>query len=124
MSQERRTRRSADPMIALHYQLSQLKKEGSLDAIVLTDETGTVVAGAGSWPMCEELAAYAPIWSNESSLGETRVGDLRKEVDLRSVHIGGSQMIVCSRKVMAGGPLSGSQVMDLAEASVQRILAA
>ncbi len=123
-SNERRLRRSADPLIALHYQLTQLKKEGSLDAIVLTDQTGTVVAGAGSWPLCEELAAYAPIWSNEAPISESRVGDMRKEVDLRSVNIGGSEMIVCTRKGGNQGTRSSQEIMNLAEESVLRILAA
>ena len=58
---DRRRRRSSDPLVALHYQLSSARTRGDLDAIVVADPSGVVVAGAGSWPLCEELAAYAPL---------------------------------------------------------------
>ena len=58
--EERRTRRSLDPITALHYQLASLRRRAALDALVLVDDAGCLVAGAGAWPACEELAAYAP----------------------------------------------------------------
>lgn len=58
---ERRSRRSHDPLVALHYKLSATRREGALDALVVADADGLVVAGAGAWPLCEEIAAYAPI---------------------------------------------------------------
>jgi hypothetical protein len=75
---ERRRRRSSDPLVALHYQLSSARTAGDLDAIVVADPSGVVVAGAGSWPVCEELAAYAPLladgeWSSMSTSVSSRV---------------------------------------------------
>ena len=46
---ERRRRRSPDPLVALHYQLSSVRKDGALDTVVVADGSGVVVAGAGSW---------------------------------------------------------------------------
>ena len=58
---ERRTRRSDDPLVALHYKLAATRKDRGLDAIVVADADGLVIAGAGAWPLCEEVAAYAPM---------------------------------------------------------------
>lgn len=61
MSTERRRKRSDDPVTALHYQLAHTRAEAKLEALVLVDDAGCLVAGAGAWPTCEELAAYAPL---------------------------------------------------------------
>src|SRR5262245_44971287 len=63
---ERRRRRSDDPITALHYQLSSVRAEAQLAALVLIDEGGCLIAGAGAWPLCEELAAYAPLLARPS----------------------------------------------------------
>ena len=47
--EDRRRKRSDDPLVALHYQLAHARSEGRLDAIVVADDTGVVVAGAGAW---------------------------------------------------------------------------
>ena len=81
-AEDRRRRRSADPLVALHYQLSVTRSRGELDAIVVADASGVVVAGAGSWPVCEELAAYAPLlaegsWASMTDSVTSRVDSLR-----------------------------------------------
>ena len=100
---ERRHRRSSDPLVALHYQLSSARTAGDLDAIVVADPSGVVVAGAGSWPVCEELAAYAPLladgeWSSLSTQVSSRVEALRREVDVRTVSIAGQDVLLCTRQ--------------------------
>ena len=70
--EERRKQRSTDPLVALHYQLAQSKTRSSVEAIVLADPSGVVVAGAGSWVVCEELAAYAPLFSQGQGAGQSR----------------------------------------------------
>ncbi|MBX3230111.1 MAG: hypothetical protein KIT84_25240 [Labilithrix sp.] len=100
---ERRRRRSSDPLVALHYQLSSVRSAGDLDAIVVADPSGVVVAGAGSWPVCEELAAYAPLladgeWSSLSTTVSSRVEALRHEVDVRTVSIAGQDVLLCTRQ--------------------------
>ena len=97
---ERRKRRSSDPLIALHYQLTVARTESELEAIVVADDAGLVVAGAGSWAACEELAAYAPLLEADpvdlSSQVSSRVVDLRREVDVLRVDVGGTSVIVCA----------------------------
>lgn len=108
MTQEdRRHRRSADPLIALHYQLSSTRARGELDAIVVADASGVVVAGAGSWPVCEELAAYAPLladgsWALMSDSVSSRVESLRKDVEIRAISVGGQEVLLCARRQRKG----------------------
>jgi len=61
---------------------------------VVADASGVVVAGAGSWPVCEELAAYAPLlaegsWASMTDSVTSRVDSLRRDVEVRSLMIGG-----------------------------------
>jgi hypothetical protein len=122
---DRRRKRSEDPLVALHYQLSHTRSEGRLDAIVVADDAGLVVAGAGAWAVCEELAAYAPllaqgVWSEPGSTergGASRVSELRTEVDVQAVDVEGQTVLLCAR----GGRLRGS-AMERAAIGVARIL--
>jgi hypothetical protein len=102
-SDERRRRRSTDPLVALHYQLSTTRTRGELDAIVIADASGVVVAGAGSWPVCEELAAYAPLlaegaWGSMTDQVSSRVDDLRNQVEVRTLVVGGQEVLLCARR--------------------------
>jgi hypothetical protein len=131
---DRRLRRSADPLVALHYQLSSARARGDLDAIVVADPSGVVVAGAGSWPVCEELAAYAPLladgaWApSMSSQVSSRVESLRHEVDIRLVLVGDQEVLLCSRKRARTEGIEQSEAADasIADAArgVSRILTA
>ncbi len=104
MTQEdRRRRRSSDPLVALHYQLSSTRARGELDAIVVADASGVVVAGSGSWPVCEELAAYAPLladgaWAQMSDNVSSRVDALRKDVEVRAISVAGQEVLLCARR--------------------------
>jgi hypothetical protein len=123
--EDRRRKRSQDPLVALHYQLSHARSEGRLDAIVVADDAGIVVAGVGSWAVCEELAAYAPllaqgVWSepgSRNSGGTLRMTELRTEVDVQAVDVEGQTVLLCAR----GGRLRG-KTMERAAVGVARIL--
>lgn len=127
-SEERRRRRSADPLVALHYQLTSTRARGELDAIVVADASGVVVAGSGSWPVCEELAAYAPLladggWASMSSSVSSRVESLRKDVEVRSLLIGGQEVLLCARRGRRGEAGEAvSRDLDQAIDGVTRIL--
>jgi hypothetical protein len=130
MTQEdRRRRRSSDPLVALHYQLSSTRARGELDAIVVADVSGVVVAGAGSWPVCEELAAYAPLladgsWAQMSDNVSSRVESLRKDVEIRSISVGGQDVLLCARRQRRGAdPGEGvSRDLDQITVGITRIL--
>lgn len=131
--QDRRQRRSSDPLVALHYQLTSTRSRGELDAIVVADPSGVVVAGAGSWPVCEELAAYAPLladgaWVDVSANVGSRIDDLRRDVEVRALSIAGQDILLCARRHKRTG---AREVADAVErdiaataAGVTRILAA
>lgn len=123
--EDRRKRRSSDPLIALHYQLAHLRQESQLDAIVVADDAGLVVAAAGAWAACEELAAYAPLlardrWSEPDSRGvgaASRVAEIRAHVDIQSVAVEGQTVLVCAR-----GGTRRPAMLDRAATGVARIL--
>jgi hypothetical protein len=62
-TRERRRRRSDDPQRALSLQLSQVRDEARLDALVLASHEGLAIAHAGDPAICCELAAFAPLLS-------------------------------------------------------------
>ncbi|MDF2694652.1 MAG: hypothetical protein K0S65_3035 [Labilithrix sp.] len=128
---DRRLRRSSDPLVALHYQLSSARARADLDAIVVADPSGVVVAGAGSWPVCEELAAYAPLladgqWASMSDPVSSRVEVLRREVDVRSVAVGGQEVLLCTRQKRRAEAIevieASSRNLEEAARGVSRIL--
>jgi hypothetical protein len=120
--EDRRRKRSDDPLVALHYQLAHAKDEGRLEAIVVADDAGVVVAGAGAWAVCEELAAYAPllaqgVWTEPGCMGSSRVAELRTEVDVQHVEVDGQQVLLCAR-----GGWMRAMAMERAAEGVARIL--
>ena len=98
---DRRRRRSEDPITALHYQLSFARAEADLEALVLVDDSGCLVAGAGAWPLCEELAAYAPLLAHPSAIQNDSVGSslaaMARETEIRTMLIDGVEAMICGR---------------------------
>ncbi len=121
---ERRRRRSEDPITALHYQLATTRAEARFDAVVLVDGSGCLVAGAGAWPACEELAAYAPLLANpaaiESAAVGTRIAALGPEVEVQSLQVDGALVLLCGR----GGDRGRGASIARAAAGCARILRA
>lgn len=117
---ERRRRRSQDPLVALHYQLSETRRLGLLDTIVVADGAGVVVAGAGSWAACEELAAFAPLIHGGEVEGFERV-------TVHSVDVGGDRVLLCARSASdrdQKDDASRAQAMKHAALGISRILQA
>lgn len=121
-SSDRRRRRSQDPLVALHYQLTHARHEASFDTIVVADRAGVVVAGAGSWAACEELAAYAPLLESGSFDESTRIAELRGRVSMQAVDVGGDTVLLCAIAGSGAREHSGA-ILDRAAAGVTRILA-
>jgi hypothetical protein len=124
LPEERRQKRSDDPLVALHYQLAHARQEGRLDAMVVADDAGIMVAGAGAWALCEELAAYAPLLARgrwcEPGLGgdgDGRVAELRTDVDVQPVTVDGQTLLLCA----SGGWMRAMSV-EKAVGGVARIL--
>jgi hypothetical protein len=117
-TEERRKQRSTDPLVALHYQLAQSRSHSSVEAIVLADTSGVVVAGAGSWVVCEELAAYAPLFSQRDEDLPARVAQIRSECEVREMTAGGQPMLLCAM----GKGAARARAADHATGGVVRIL--
>jgi hypothetical protein len=120
--QERRQKRSDDPLVALHYQLAHARDEGRLEALVLADDSGVVVAGAGAWATCEELAAFAPLlargqWHEPGLEAGSGIAALRTEVDVQPVDVDGQTVLLCAR-----GGWMRAQAVEMAAQGVMRIL--
>ena len=115
---DRRKQRSSDPLVALHYQLAQSKSRSSVEALVLADTSGVVVAGAGSWVVCEELAAYAPLFAQDAAGLPPRVATLRAECEVREMTAGGQPMLLCALGKTAARALA----TETASRGVVRIL--
>lgn len=98
---ERRRRRSNDTITALHYQLSSTRAEAKLEAVVLVDDSGCLVAGAGAWPVCEELAAYAPLLAHKSAIRNavvgSRIATLSGTVEVELLWVDGGEALICGR---------------------------
>jgi hypothetical protein len=135
---ERRQKRSNDPLVALHHQLTQARRDGGLEAIVVADDAGLVVAGVGAWAICEELAAYAPILvragsavggaAQDATDGEAPVARPNRhcgrwaEVVVRPVEVEGQTVLLCAR--VAGDEAARGAALDAAADGVARILRA
>jgi hypothetical protein len=121
-SHERRRRRSEDPITALHYQLSFARAEAELEALVLVDDSGCLVAGAGAWPLCEELAAYAPLLAHPSAIQSDSLGSclasMAREIEIRTLLIDGVEATICGR----GGGGGRAASIARAAAGCRRIL--
>jgi hypothetical protein len=128
--EDRRRKRSCDPLIALHYQLSRARHDGSLETIVLADPSGVVVAGAGAWAACEELAAYAPLLARpedgEAEAEGGAIASMRSEVEVRQLEVSGQEVLLCARG--ASGQAIDRWALDLtmqrASEGISRILSA
>jgi hypothetical protein len=120
--EDRRRRRSADPLVALHYQLSYTRTEASLETVVLADGSGVVVAGAGAWAACEELAAYAPLLLQGATHEQGRIAELRERVTVRAVQIDGEEVLLCA--LASSSDDLRRAALGRAAVGVSRILAA
>lgn len=118
--EDRRRRRSPDPLVALHYQLSQARRDAALDTLVVADGSGVVVAGAGSWASCEELAAFAPLMFEGAMSSDAKVS-------IRSVDVGIGRVLLCAKigeGESAETKSAREHAMKRAEQGITRILQA
>jgi hypothetical protein len=127
--QDRRRKRSRDPLVALHYQLAQTRQDGELDAIVVSDDSGIVVAGAGAWAVCEELAAHAPllvqgVWNEPGLARVSRLAELAAQVDVKEVSVDGQTVLLCARAGAGRKKRVSASAMEHAARGVVRILTA
>jgi hypothetical protein len=119
-SNERRRRRSKESALALRYQLEHSREKGRLDALVVTDESGLLVASSGAETLCEELGAMAPVFGRTfvapSDLPSLEGG----EIAIRALEACGESFYLAS----VGGGVARDAILESTRAGVSRILAA
>jgi hypothetical protein len=106
--------------VALRYQLEHAREKGGLEALVLADDAGLVVASSGDAAVCTELGAVAPLVSR-SALGMPMPPLLKgSEVAVRRIDVYGQELFLAS----AGGGVARDALLTKSLVGVHRILAA
>ncbi|MEM9189713.1 MAG: hypothetical protein AAGF12_11090 [Myxococcota bacterium] len=116
--QDRRQRRSSDRFVALRYQLEYSRENGGLEALVLANDDGLLVASSGDSAVCAELGAVAPLMS-QSVMGMPLPPLLRgTEVAIRRVAVYGQQLYLAA----VGGNVARDAHLRNSMSGVERIL--
>ncbi|MDH5492294.1 MAG: hypothetical protein OEY14_10105 [Myxococcales bacterium] len=116
---DRRSRRSTNPQTALRYQLERTREQASLEALVVADADGFVVAGAGDSSICQELGAFAPLLFR-CVMGMRLPPLLRGgNVAVRPMRANGAELYVAT----IGGGVARDALLQHSMHGVQRILA-
>lgn len=120
LSEERRFRRSEDRYVALRYQLEHTRGVAGIEALVLADDTGLVVASSGDAAMCAELGAIAPL-ASRSFMGMPLPPLLRaSDLVIKRVEVLGQELyLACT-----GGGVARDAHLRSSMEGVQRILTA
>lgn len=115
---ERRTKRSSNRAVALNFQLEYARNKGRLEAFVLSDTSGLVVAYAGDRAVCEELGAIAPLMRRSPFALPMPPLLLGADVAVRPITVLGQSLYLAS----AGGGVARDLVLADSARGVERIL--
>lgn len=124
MTDERRKRRSNKWGEALYYQLDTCRERSGLEAMVLIDAEGYLVATAGDDDMCDELGLEMEKISKDQDSYEGTVelpSSGAREVYVRRIEALGNEFWLCA----AGGEAERRrQEIDTSMGGIGRILSA
>jgi hypothetical protein len=96
---ERRRERSDDTLVALSRLLDAARRNGGLEALVLADDMGLAIAGAGLAADCDELAARAPRLATSPPANDTipcRLDVVARTTRVRKLRIDGIEVLLCA----------------------------
>jgi hypothetical protein len=116
---ERRKRRSRDTLTALSRLLESISDRSGRPTLALADPSGLLVAGAGAFSSCEELAALAPCLNAKSAVNDvipSRLDVLRARAEVRRLSVDGVEVLLCTDRRLR------SRFMDEAADGCRRIL--
>lgn len=116
-SPERRAPERCDSLLSLRRLLDVARRDGGLEAVAVADDTGCLVAGAGQWQVCEELAAAAPLLPANDTV-PTRLDLLSGRLQVRRLTVDGVMVLLCSR----GGGEGSDRALGWAADGCSRIL--
>ncbi|MBI3207130.1 MAG: hypothetical protein HYZ29_36670 [Myxococcales bacterium] len=116
---DRRGARRDDTLAALGEMLDSVRSDSDFRAIALADGSGVLVAGAGAFSACEELAAFAPLALSRvaNDIVPTRVDVALRKMQVRRLTIDGIEVLLC-------GDGGESDALRKAAAGCARILGA
>ena len=117
---ERRRRRSQDRATALRYQLEHTLDRGRLEAVVLADASGLIVAAAGDPAICQELGALAPLLHRAAHRVPLPPLLRGAELAVRPMRLYGQELFLATM----GGGVSRDALLGDSLRSLERILAA
>jgi hypothetical protein len=89
-----------DPIGCLLEALERARYEGSMEALVLADGHGLVIAGAGAVWLCEELAAQAPFVAASTPPANDVLPnslDALERTRWVRIHVDGVELLMCGR---------------------------
>lgn len=121
---ERRQARSENIQVALTRLLEAARRAAALDALVLGDESGLLVAGAGAAELCDELAAVAPLFGSATNTTTLPafLDVLGRGTEVRQLAVDGCQMFISARggdPRLALGPVMAGCARILVEKKVR-----
>jgi hypothetical protein len=94
MQIERRRKRSSYLSLALQYWLVSVAKRRQLEALVLADSTGLLVAASTRKEVAEEIAALAPLLDEKKY--ETVAGREHLPIAIRKMPIADGALLLCA----------------------------
>jgi hypothetical protein len=118
---ERRNHSRGDALLALSRLLDAARRDGELDAVAVSDESGVLVAGAGRWDECEELAAIAPLRQNAPPANDvvpTRMDVMVRRTEVRRLSVDGVEVLLAG----SGGGQGRDAALTRAAEGCARIL--
>jgi hypothetical protein len=119
---ERRTSRSPDALVALSRLFEAFRRREGLSAVVLADESGLPIAGAGPFLRCEDLAARCAVLDAARPANDTipcRLDVVTRTARIRRLSVDGIEVLLCAE----GDGGTTTPALDAAAAGCQRILA-
>lgn len=94
---DRRTARREDTLAALDELLDAVRRDSDFRALAVADSAGVLVAGAGAFSECEELAAWAPLAARSvaNDTVPTRLEVVARKMMVRRLTIDGIEVLLC-----------------------------
>ena len=124
---ERRAARTTDTLVALARLFEAARRAGSFEALVLADQHGLPIAGAGAAGVCDRLAAESAVLSARPANDTVpcRMDVVTRTAKIRRLRIDGIEVLLCGEG--EGGtradPERESEALGKAAEGCRRILA-
>jgi hypothetical protein len=95
---ERRQARSENTQVALTRFLEAARDAAALEALVLGDDLGLLMAGAGAAELCDELAAVAPLFGSATNTAlPLQLDVLGRGTEVRRLAVDGFDLFISGR---------------------------